>query len=295
MTSYYPSLIKNHSLLPHGCDAKFLYYYAEMLRHRKQLPKESMERYSYKIALNSVFGKMRQVGSIFYDQRAFLQVVVNGQVLLTQMIDELLKEGYEVVCANTDGIFVRLPKHRKEELGKTIDGISARTSLGFDRIPIEKLYLRDCNNFTSQGYGDKGWYVINATAIDANSSNHASRVAARSYLLDGTPIGETLRSLWYEGRYHLFCFCFSHSHAIRKVMFGDREVRSKLYIYYNVKHGDCISLYYNSGSKRVHVGTSSQLIMGVEDMDKEPDFSFYESIANKNIYTFFTQQSYLLL
>lgn len=291
VTSYYPSLITNNKLKPTLCSSKFIRAYKDILEHRKKLDKKTVESYAYKIALNSLFGKMRQAGTVFYDQYMFLRVVVNGQILLTQMMDTIDEAGYEVLVANTDGIFVRINKGERDNLKKIIDKISRYSSLSFDFKTIDKIYIRDCNNFTSYGYGDKGWFATEGLSLHHNISNLASKEATRRFLLDGIPVAETLRTLWLEGKKHWFCFCLANSPATESIEFSDSSPKSRIYIYYISKKGELIKINYKSGvSKYKHTNVLAINIKDGSDMSEYPDFDFYESESKKNIDTFFIFQ-----
>ena len=291
VTSYYPSLISNNNLRPFGCSENFVDAYSDILEHRKSIPKETVENFTYKIALNSVFGKIRQPGSIFYDQFTFLRVVLNGQILLAQMMDTLQKKGFGILLANTDGIFVQLSEDKYEELDDTIKYISDYSNLSFDKKEIDKIYIRDTNNFTSEGYGDKGYYATSGLTLQHSASNLASKEAARRYLLNNISVEETLRSLWYEGKRDMFCFILANSPKIKAVRFGNANPKSRIYIYYNTETGDTIKIEYESSEKYKHVTCKSTYLRNMEDMKEDPDFHYYECEAIKNIEPFFVKQN----
>ena len=294
VTSYYPSLVSNNKLKPSSCTEGFIDTYTNILEHRKSIPKGTVENFAYKIALNSVFGKMRQPGSVFYDQFGFLRVVVNGQLLLAQMMDILDGQGFTIMLANTDGIFVLIDENKSNELNATIEQISDWTSLSFDKKEIKKIYIRDTNNYTSKGYGDKGYYVTSGLTLNHSASNLASKEAARQFLLNDVPIKETLKSLWYEGKKGMFCYILANSPNIKEVCFGDANPKSRIYLYYNTTKGDKIKIKYKYTEKLKHLTSNSTLVKSLDDMANEPDFNFYEHNAKNNADPFFEVQEQII-
>lgn len=73
-----------------------------------------------KLALNGVFGKSNEEFSLFLDRKFFMQITVNGQLLLSMLAERIADiDGLTMLQANTDGITVKIPKNQVGEF-KTI-------------------------------------------------------------------------------------------------------------------------------------------------------------------------------
>lgn len=281
VVSYYPSLIYKNGLIPRKCPHSFLPTYGEFLELRKSLPKDSIERYAIKIALNSVFGKTRSLGSIFCDQRCFLQVTLNGQLFMAQMVDAIHDMGASVILANTDGIFIKIQEDRVVDLEALIKREEARSGLEFEITESNKIFVRDVNNFLSDKYGAKGCFSTDINYLGGNRSNIASRIAAREYLLNKIPIQDTLYDLWIDDdKKHYFQLGLYKSPKIKKIHFLDKEFQTKVYVYYNTLLGNPLKIEYLSGRAALqHRNNLSSPAFSINEMQAEPNFKYYADEA----------------
>ena len=66
-----------------------------------------------KLVLNSTFGKLGDSYSSLFDYEAFLAVTLSGQLMLIDLIERLTEAKVQVISANTDGLFLRVPRNGK--------------------------------------------------------------------------------------------------------------------------------------------------------------------------------------
>src|SRR5690606_36349740 len=66
--------------------------------------KKDPRNYGLKIALNGSFGKMNDKDSFLYDPEALLSITLNGQLLLTMLMEKIhLSVNVRFLQGNTDG------------------------------------------------------------------------------------------------------------------------------------------------------------------------------------------------
>src|SRR5262249_57828327 len=63
-----------------------------------------------KLVLNSFVGKTGDPHSSLYDPAAFLAVTLSGELMLIDLIERLGQAKVRVLSANTDGVFLRVPR-----------------------------------------------------------------------------------------------------------------------------------------------------------------------------------------
>ena len=198
VTSYYPSIILDQGLYPYALGNKFLGVYDSIVDRRISAKKagDKATSESLKIVINGSFGKFGSKYSCLYDPRLLIQVTLTGQLALLLLIESLEAYRYSVVSANTDG-FVTLMK--AEDYGwydEVCMHWEATTGFNLEDTEYKGLFSRDVNNYfgvTPDGYEKS----IGAFRTDDRLMNNPTfpiiAIAAKKFLTDGTPIGETVR------------------------------------------------------------------------------------------------------
>jgi len=152
VSSYYPSIIDKLGLFPPSLGHEFLRIYrswkTERLAVKSQKTDES--RYlsdSLKLFLNSIFGKLGSMFSIFYAPEELIQVTVTGQLALLMLIETLESHGISVISANTDGIVIKchVSKHTLRDL--LIIEWTHKTGFQMEVSNYSGLYSRDVNSY----------------------------------------------------------------------------------------------------------------------------------------------------
>src|SRR5690625_276771 len=141
ISSYYPSLILNNELIDKIDIFKQIYDTRLSLKSADD-PKEDV----YKVLLNSVYGSMKNKYSDFYNPQAGNIVAVNGQLILTHLI-QLLKNFCELIQSNTDGIIVKYENQMKESILQIVELFEQHYRLKTDIDYIKRIAQRDVNNY----------------------------------------------------------------------------------------------------------------------------------------------------
>ena len=152
VTSFYPSEMIGYKLFTRN--AKHPEKFKEVYDTRVALKKAGKKKESnvYKVVLNSQYGIMKDKNSEAYDPVMANNICINGQLLLLDLIEHLekgLKDNFELIQSNTDGIIIKLAEdERTEKLFNHIHGEwCARTGMGMGVDWISAYYAKDVNNY----------------------------------------------------------------------------------------------------------------------------------------------------
>ena len=188
VTSYYPSLaIKNHQRPAHLGD-EFCDVYEELFEMRKGFEKGTAENLMIKLALNGVYGDSNNEYSCFYDPQYTMAITVNGQLLLCMLAEWLLIIPHlQLIQANTDGVTVRLPRARMDQLRSIWASWEEYTCLQLESVEYNRMFIRDVNNYIAEDIEGKlkrkgayeyemGWHqnqsaLVVQKAVEANLVN----------------------------------------------------------------------------------------------------------------------------
>ncbi len=195
VTSYYPSLMIEYDFLTRNCRRKEKF--KEIYDKRVELKKagKKKEQAPYKIILNGTFGICKDKMSKAYDPQMSNNVVINGQLLLLDLIEKL--EGHcELIQSNTDGLIIQV-----EDTDAAFDRVDdicwewerrTRMSLGFDTL--NEIWQGDVNNyvfrFDNGKLERKGAYVKELNDLD-NDLPIVNEAIVR-YLTENIPVEKTI-------------------------------------------------------------------------------------------------------
>lgn len=207
--SYYPNLFIQNRLHPRQMDQDtFVQVYSDIFEQRVKAQKEGDKLTSdaLKLSLNGLFGKTGSDVSCFYDPTVFYAVTVNGQLLISMLLESLYLNGCQIIQVNTDGVTIKHHKNKKGEVMEICKQWEEKTKLTLEYANYTKMIIRDVNNYiaVSDKVKEKGCFE---TKKDWHKDNSFMIVplAVRNYFVDGTPIEQTLRQheniLDFCGRY----------------------------------------------------------------------------------------------
>lgn len=147
--SYYPRIIINQRLFPAHMGEDFLSVYEAIVKRRIEAKraKNSIVADSLKITINGSFGKLGSKYSALYAPDLMLQVTITGQLALLMLIERIESVGIPVVSANTDGIVIKCPKVRYNELNSIIEQWEKDTNFKTEETQYKGVYSRDVNNY----------------------------------------------------------------------------------------------------------------------------------------------------
>lgn len=168
VASFYPRIILNLGLFPKHLGPAFLEVYESLVNRR--LDAKGLSKHeditiselnqiiadSIKITINGSFGKLGSKYSNLYSPDLLIQVTLTGQLALLMLIEALHLVGIPVVSANTDGIVIKCPNNRYDDLNAMIKAWENHTNFETEETQYRALYSRDVNNYIAiKKYFDK--------------------------------------------------------------------------------------------------------------------------------------------
>ena len=198
VNSYYPSLVIRY---PEYCMTrtgaslqKFTDIYNQRLAYKAQ---GNPMADALKIVINSFYGAMKDKMNPLYDPRCANNICIFGQLLLTDLIEQL--EGHcDLIQSNTDGLIIKL-HNNEDEVRAICKEWEERTGMGLGYDKVFKIAQKDVNNYimTMEKKGKvkieaKGAYVKDLNDLDYDLA--IVNEAVRAYLLEGIPVERTINS-----------------------------------------------------------------------------------------------------
>lgn len=198
VNSYYPSLViryPDYCMTRTGASLeKFTDIYNQRLEYKKQ---GNQMADALKIVINSFYGAMKDKMNPLYDPRCANNICIFGQLLLTDLIEQL--EGHcDLIQSNTDGLIIKL-HNNEDEVRAICNEWEDRTGmeLGYDKV--FKIAQKDVNNYimTMEKRGKlkveaKGAYVKDLNNLDYDLA--IVNEAVREHLLNGVSVESTIKS-----------------------------------------------------------------------------------------------------
>lgn len=198
VTSYYPFIIMNLGLYPHHLGHSFLTVYRQIV-DRRIAAKHAGNKVvsdSLKITINGSFGKLGSKYSVLYSPDLLIQTTITGQLTLLMLIERLEMRGIHVVSANTDGIVIKCPRSRYEEMEAIVAWWERDTGFETEETSYRALYSRDVNNYIAVkkdgSIKAKGAYA--RPGLQKNPTNEICIEALEQLLINNVPVHETIRS-----------------------------------------------------------------------------------------------------
>lgn len=308
VASYYPSIMLVCDLYPDHLGRDFLEVYRTIKERRlaAKKAKDKVTDMTLKIVLNGTFGKLGSKWSTLYAPNLMLQVTITGQLALLMLIEELELAGISVVSANTDGIVSKCPRGRLAEMQEIVKAWEKKT--GFDMEPAmysmlcsdsvnsylavkaafseEKAAYRKLFPWMSddelakefkRGVKQKGHYAFvgsKGSPAEKNPTTHICIDAVIAYLLNGTPIDETLE----------WCPDIRRFLTVRRVTGGavyKGDYLGKTVRYYYAR-GEREAIHYSTNGNLVADSTGARPLMELDGtLPPDIDYAYYRNKAIK--------------
>lgn len=263
VVSFYPNLMIRNDLCPaHLPKDVFLPLYEGFFNERRSIPKSDPRNYILKILLNSTYGLTNDEYSFLRDRAVTLSICINGQLLLTMLLEMLAEKiPLELVMMNTDGFEVSIPREYEESYSSICKEWEQLTNLELEFENYNKLIISDVNNYigiyTNGKTKTKGKYEFKDIPLHKNKSHAIIPYSVFNYWVNGIPIEETIKN-----HRNIFDFCagvkakFSSergysSYELHKVNISNLEIKklSKTVRYYicGKNHDGYLMKRYSNG------------------------------------------------
>lgn len=208
VVSFYPNLMIRNNLCPaHLPKDIFLPLYEGFFNERRSIPKSDPRNYILKILLNATYGLTNDEYSFLRDRAVTLSICINGQLLLTKLLEMLAeKMPLELVMMNTDGFEVSIPREYEEIYHSVCKEWELLTKLELEFVDYQKMIISDVNNYiaiyTNGKTKTKGKYEFKDIPLHKNKSHSIIPYAVYNYWVHNINVEDTIK----EHR-NIFDFC----------------------------------------------------------------------------------------
>ena len=308
VSSLYPSIADSLKLYPEQLGPEFMELYSKFIKIRineKHKPKNERDNVlieGYKLVLNGCYGKSNEEKSFLYDPMYTFKTTIAGQLFISMWVERMVETVPELVVlqTNTDGITIRIPRHKLELIRQVNNQLTKETSLVIEEAFYSKMCIRDVNNYIGV-YTDstkenehiklKGDFEVDKE-YHKDPSMRIVPLAVKNYFVYGTPVEETIK----KDR-DIFNFCmrlktnskstpiFRHLEDDGKIT--DKELdRTTRYLIGKGKNSGILLKKFEDGKiTGVNVGYSAILFNKAYHLDNwndyNLDYQFYITEANK--------------
>lgn len=214
VASFYPRIILNETLYPKHLGLAFLEVYNGIVEKRlaAKKAKNTVTADALKITINGGFGKFGNKYSNLYSPDLLLAVTLTGQLALLMLIEMIEEAGIPVVSGNTDGIVIKCPVARYEDLNAVVARWEAATRFETEETQYMSTHSRDVNNylalkkkyvketnkwlFEADEWKVKGIYSERGSALNSVLSKNPETLicsdAVQAFIRDNVPIEKTI-------------------------------------------------------------------------------------------------------
>jgi hypothetical protein len=207
--SFYPHLSFKNQLCPeHLPKEVFIPLYEGFYHERNSIPKKDPRNYILKILLNSAYGMTNDEYSFLRDRKVTLAICINGQLLLSMLIEKLTQEIPEcqLIMMNTDGLEIIMPRDQEEKYQGICNWWEDITEIPLEHVEYSKMIIADCNNYISI-FNDgttkcKGKFEFENIPLHKNKSHSIIPRAVHQYFVHGIPVEQTILE-----HQNIFDFC----------------------------------------------------------------------------------------
>ena len=161
VASYYPTMIATKGIAPQAMGDVWSKTYRQILERRLDAKRRAktaddaeerrrlfVQSDGLKLLLNSTSGKFGDRYSVLFDPAAYLTVTLSGQLMLIDLIERLDAAGARVLSANTDGLFVKVPRDTRH-WRKALKRWQADTQMTLEDDPLKRLAILASNRFAT--------------------------------------------------------------------------------------------------------------------------------------------------
>lgn len=301
-SSYYPTLAFRNGFYPQHLSEVFCEVYENIYNTRKKIPKTNPNNLSYKLTLNSCYGKAKDIYSFLYDRMFQLKITINGQLILAMFAERLsFIENCQIIQVNTDGISVRVKRTGADKVRELARRLEKLTKLELEEATYNRMVMSDVNNYIAEyENGDvklKGRYEIDPD-WHKNKSQRIVPIALKRFFIDDVPVEETIKNHLLVDEYEdgikakgIYDFCIgkkiksNQNYVILDKVGNETEITDKVIRYYISNSRQRMLKKYSDG-RQEQVNSGYDITMFMEYEEKEDygiNYQYYINECNKII------------
>lgn len=284
VVSMYPSIILNEKIHPRSINKNiFLKAYEEIYNLRLKYKKQNNDFLSetFKLALNSVYGKFGNPYFVFFDPNSMIDVTINGQLFLLGLIELFGNENIFCISANTDGVLIKYKQKQQETVNEIVKFWSEKTKLKLEFKKYKKVYIHSVNNYIYiKENGDvKRKGIFSFPSIVSNYQYPVCIEAVINFIKTKTPIEKTIKNN------KNICNFLAMRKSKYPIYWGNekKEIGNTVRWYKSIEGKDCYYYEKETGQTGKVAGTSFSIPM--MELNKNEiskiDMNFYIKEAYK--------------
>lgn len=158
VASLYPSIACANDMYPAHLGKEFFKVYksdlvdVRLAEKRKKEGKDMAIIEGFKEAANASYGNSNSPHSWLYDPRYTMETTINGQLLITMLVEDLLLNipDAQLLQTNTDGATFRFPKAHLPTYNAICKSWEEKTKLTLEFADYSAMYIWDVNNYIAQ-------------------------------------------------------------------------------------------------------------------------------------------------
>jgi hypothetical protein len=155
VAGFYPSLAVANRMYPAHLGPEFFEVYKNDVVDYRLSEKAKGDKgnkaivEAFKEAGNASYGNSNQKHSFLYDPLYTMKTTINGQLMLTMLIEDMLTsmEGAQLLQTNTDGATFRIKRKDISKFEQVCKNWETTTSLKLEFSDYTKMYIWDVNNY----------------------------------------------------------------------------------------------------------------------------------------------------
>jgi hypothetical protein len=296
VSSMYPNIAIANRVYPEHLSDKFCDIYEDVYQQRKSYANGTAENAMLKLALNGVYGDSNNQFSPFYDPKYTMSITINGQLSLCLLSEKLMTiEGLSIIQVNTDGVTVKMPRHKVTEYESICAVWQKQVGLELEYAYYKKMIIRDVNNYialyTNGKVKRKGVYQYEDLGWHQDQGGLVIPKAAEAHMLHGADIESFVRN--HDNNYDfLMRTKVPRSSRLVMVMLDGSEVlQQNICRYYaSTAGGELIKIMppisEDKEERRINVASDQKVWVcnNIKDFDRSDlDYNYYVSAAEKLI------------
>lgn len=198
VSSFYPAIMCEYNVKPEHLENEFIFILDRVRKERVAAKKsgDKIKAESYKILINSEFGKLRFPDYWLYDPLCLLKVTLNGQLFLLMLIEQMELAGMRCISANTDGCEILVPVGKEEVVSQLAKMWEKQTIMELEFNTYHLLVKKDVNNYIAVDekgkVKEKGAAFLTEVNLEKGYKSPILAKAIRNYFTKNTPVEETI-------------------------------------------------------------------------------------------------------
>ena len=227
----YPNIIVENNFYPEHLGLGFCAIFKELLTERDIVGKNTPLGKGLKLSANGTYGKLADKYSFVYDLKTLLSVTLTGQLVLSMLVEQVMKiDGAVILQTNTDGFTVRMKRKDIGFVTQLVTWWEGITKLEMEYNYYSRIWLKNVNSYIAEDEKTGKLKLKKDYAHDLEWHKDASALivpkAVEYYLVHGQDIRDFITN-----HKDPFDFCIrakvprSNKLVMRWGQYGDQELQ----------------------------------------------------------------------